>query len=85
MEKEEKNIYDVAEAVVVTSAMNDYIVKVAGVYTNHEDEQYKATMQFLGIVFKKFQRIAQTQVEIDIYGNFVVKKQQDIRKDFNAN
>lgn len=85
MKKEEQNIYQVAEAVVVTSAMSDYIVKVAKTYSDHEAEQYKSAMQFLSMVYKKFQRIATTQIEIDIYGNFVVKKQQDIRKDFNAN
>lgn len=84
MGKNEKSIFEIAEAVALREALNVYIQKVAAEY-EHDNENYKNAMGFLSMLYKKYSTIAQTQVEIDLYGNLVVKKQQDVRKDFNVN
>lgn len=74
----------IAEAVALRDALNLYIQKIAAEY-DHNNENYGNAMAFLSLLYKKYSTIAETKVEIDPYGNFVVKKQQDKRKDLNLN
>lgn len=84
MGKNENSIYKIAEAVALREALNVYIQKVASEY-DHENENYKNAMGFLSMLYKKYSTIAQTQVEIDFSGNYVIKKSPNLRKDFDLN
>ena len=74
--------YQIAEAVVIRNALSDYIVKTASTNANHEQPEYKTTIQFLSMIYKKYQRIAATPVTIE-NRKFVIRR--DIRRDFDLN
>jgi hypothetical protein len=74
----------IAEAVALRDALNLYIQKIQAEY-DHNNENYGNAMAFLKMLYTKYYTISQTQVELDIYGNYTVKKQQDRRKDLNLN
>jgi len=75
--------YQVAEAVVIRSALSDYIVKIAKGNPDHELPEYKMTIQFLTMLYKKYNKLASTQVELDASGRYVVKR--DLRGRFDLN
>ena len=74
---DQPNIYQVAEAYVITAAMNTYIKNFAA-SQNHDTIEYQAAMQFFISVFKEYRRIAQTPVEYDALGYLTVKR--DVRR-----
>lgn len=75
--------YQVAEAVVIRSALSDYIVKIAKGNPDHELPEYKLTMQFLTGIYKKYNRLASTRIELDASGRYVVKRDIRMRTDLN--
>jgi len=80
---DQPDIYQVAEAYVITAAMNTYIKNFAA-SQNHDTIEYQAAMQFFISVFKKYRRIAQTPVEYDACGNLAVKN-IGLRSRFDVN
>jgi len=77
------DVYTVCEAVVLRNAMSMYLSHTARTYKDHEAEEYKLTMQFLTGIYKKYNRLASTRIELDASGRYVVKR--DIRKNIDLN
>ena len=74
---DQPDIYQVAEAYVITAAMNTYIKNFAA-SQNHDTIEYQAAMQFFTSVYRKYHLIAQTPVEYDALGYLTVKR--DVRR-----
>jgi len=75
--------YKVTEAVVIRNAMSLYLSYTAKSFQDHEAEEYKLTMQFLTMIYKKFNRIASTPIEMNASGRYVVKRDIRGRMDLN--
>ena len=76
-------IFQIMEAVCILNGINLLIQKIAA-QSDHENDAYKAQMQFLSLIYKKNKKIADKRVTRDSHGNFIVDE-RDLRKDFDSN
>jgi len=79
-----KDLIKVVEAVCIRDGLTLLIQKISA-QSDHESDVYKAQMQFLTYLYKKYQRIADKRVSQDTAGNYHVIEERDLRKDFNNN
>ena len=79
-----EDLFNVMEAVCVRDALILLIQKISS-QSDHESDVYKAQMQFLTSLYKKYSRIADKRVRQNTAGNYHVVEERDLRKDFNTN
>ena len=75
--------YQVAEALMIRNALSLYLTHTARTFKDHEAEEYKMMMQFLTGIYKKYNRLASTRIELDASGRYVVKRDIRMRTDLN--
>lgn len=78
---ENNEIIQVLESAILRDSLTLYMNELTRQHKNHPD--YRATMSFVGSLWKKYARIASQKVVMDDFGNY--KLRGNLRSDFDLN
>ena len=76
MTQQNISVTEVAEAVVIVEAVSGYMNRIADEYPDHDDQTYVAAMSFIKFVYSKYKRIADTRIDVDAFGNYIIRRER---------